>query len=334
MTRALERGLKQFQKNYILNGGMQVSQENGSAVGTTSGGYPVDQFLVSNADAGAITWAQVASLTPGGSPNRIRVAVTTADTSVGATDLLVIETRLEGSRTVDLRLGQSNAKKFTLQFGVKAPAGTYCVGLRNAAANRNFVAEYVIAAGEANTDVIKSIVFDGDMSGVWLADSNIGLMIDWSLMAGSNFQATPNAWGSNGTGLASSSQFNFMGTVGNVFELFDVGLYEGTAAPAFQLPDFASEIGICKRYWQKITVGLQNGSVVSGGAYGGLFNFPVAMRAVPTIALIANSIAGGGFPATAPAQAITTNYSTLAYKSATASGNGIWADDLSLNARL
>ena len=33
-----------------------------------------------------------------------------------------------------------------------------------------------------------------------------------------------------------------MGTVGNVFELFDVCLTEGTVAPPFEVPDYASEL--------------------------------------------------------------------------------------------
>jgi hypothetical protein len=41
-----------------------------------------------------------------------------------------------------------------------------------------------------------------------------------------------------------------MGTINNIFELFDVGLYEGSVAPAFQVPDYASELALCKRYWR------------------------------------------------------------------------------------
>ena len=41
-----------------------------------------------------------------------------------------------------------------------------------------------------------------------------------------------------------------MGTVGNVFELFDVSLTEGSVAPPFQVPDYASELALCQRYYR------------------------------------------------------------------------------------
>jgi PKD repeat protein len=42
---------------------------------------------------------------------------------------------------------------------------------------------------------------------------------------------------------------------GNTFQLFDVGLYEGPVAPAFQVPDYAFELALCQRYfeWVQIT---------------------------------------------------------------------------------
>ncbi|MET4199055.1 hypothetical protein ABIA95_003055 [Bradyrhizobium sp. LA8.1] len=322
-----------LKKNYILNGGMQISQENANTAGSTANYYPVDQFFMSfTGTSGAISVQQVASPTPGGSPNRIRATVTTADAAVGAGDLVGLFQRIEGLRVADLKAGTAGAKTVTLQFGCKGPAATYCCSFRNGAANRSYIAEYVISSGEANTDVVKSITVPLDQAGTWTTDNTIGLDVSWSLMAGSTFATAAGAWAA-GNFTASPNQFNFMGTNGNVFELFDVSVTEGASAPAFQLPDYVAEVACCKRYWQKITVGLQNGSIVNGASYGSVFLF-AAMRAAPAIALIANSIAGGNFPATAPSQAITTNYSTLSYKTATASGNGIWADDLSLNARL
>ena len=38
-------------------------------------------------------------------------------------------------------------------------------------------------------------------------------------------------------------------TAGNIFELFDVSLTEGTVAPPFQVPDYASELALCQRYF-------------------------------------------------------------------------------------
>lgn len=241
-----------IKKNYIVNGAMMVSQENGTAVGTTNLYYPVDQFFAAlSGSSGTFSVAQVASVTPAGSPNRCRFTVTAADAAVASGDVVEIETRIEGLRTADLMFGTASAKTITLQFGVKAPAGTYCVAILNSAGNRSYVAEYVISSGEANTDVIKRVTIPGDVSGTWLKDTGVGIDIRWGLMVGSTYQQAAGAWGT-GNVYGSANQFNLLGTVGNVFELFDVGLYEGSSAPVFVVPDYASELVLCKRYFQRI----------------------------------------------------------------------------------
>jgi len=291
------------QKNYILNGAMMVSQENGTTAATLNNAslayYPVDMFVHFMAGTtGAMSLAQVASRTPGGSLNRIRATVTTADASVGAGDLAGIYTTIEGLRFADLNSGTASAKTVTLQFGVKAPAGTYCVGLQNGASNRSYVAECVVAAGEANTDVVKSVTFTLDTTGTWATDNTAGMYVNWIFMSGSTFNTAANVW-TNGNFIASANQFNFMGATSRVFELFDVSLTEGNVAPPFVVPDYASELAACKRYWQ---VAYGNGRVYATGT-GYLFetgmNFQT-MRSAPTAILLPGSVAvgnlAGGFP--------------------------------------
>src|SRR6185436_5646431 len=135
----------------------------------------------------------------------------------------------EGLRCSDLMFGTASAKTVTVQFGVKAPAGTYCVSIANASVNRSYVAEYVIAVGEANVDVVKSVVIPGDVTGTLAKDNTNGMSLRWGLAAGTTFQQAAGSWDINNA-VGSSSQFNFMGTVGNIFELFDVSLTEGSVA--------------------------------------------------------------------------------------------------------
>ncbi len=244
-------GASADKKNYLLNGAMRVSQENGATAGTTTGYYPADQFLVQFANAGAITAAQVASLTPAGSPNRLRVVVTTADASVAAGDLLTVQQPIEGIRVVDLKFGTGAAKSVTLQFGVKAPAGTYCVAFLNNTPDRSYIAEVVITGGEANTDVVKSVTLTGDLAGTWLTNSLVGLRVYWTLMAGTTFQTPAGAW-TSGSYRATSNQTNFMATVSNTFELFDAGLYEGVTAPLFRVLDYEESLVRCQRFFRDL----------------------------------------------------------------------------------
>lgn len=279
-----------LKKNYVVNGAMMVSQENGSSSVVAANSYPVDQFIFTF-NTGAISGQQrTTEASPGGSPNRMRLTVTTADATVGAADVANITQVIEGLRMADLLFGTTSAKTVTVQFGVKAPAGTYCVTFTNAAVNRCYVAEYVIAVGEANTDVIKSITIPGDTTGTWLKDNGVGMFLRWGLMAGANWQQPAGAWsGASINTIGSPNQFNFMGTVNNVFELFDVGLYEGNVAPAFQVPDYGSELVLCQRYFQKWTSSMTTAFYQNyGGASNVYTSWTISppMRAAPTATLL------------------------------------------------
>ena len=277
-------------KNYIINGAMMVSQENGSTAGTTSGYYPVDMFNLGLSNAGTPTIQQVANVTPSGSPNRLRVTVTVAHASVAAGDYCQISYNMEGLRVADLRFGSASAKAVTLQFGVKAPAGTYCATLGNVTGTRAYVSEYVIAAGQANTDTVISLVIPGDVAGTWAADNTTSFSLHWGLMCGTTYQQAAGSWGTVSFAIASGNQFNFMGTVNNVFELFDVSLTEGTVAPPFVVPDYASELAACKRYFLPLP-----GQIMEAATKEQSVTLPVEMRATPTV-----TGGGAGFGMTVP----------------------------------
>lgn len=211
-------------RNRIVNGDMRVSQENGTASGTSTGYYPVDQWAQYRVtSAGVLTVEQVASVTPAGSPSRLRATVTTADASLAAGEYWTLTQNLEGSNVADFQYGSASAKDAVLRFGFRGPAGTYAVHLGNSAANRSFVALFTIGAGDANTETVQEIAIPGDTTGTWLtADGVIGITLDIVLACGSTFQGSAG-WQS-GNILGTSTVSNGMAVQGAVFELFDVGL--------------------------------------------------------------------------------------------------------------
>lgn len=322
-------------KNYLVNGGLQISQENGTTASTASGYYPADQWRTESSNAGTLSAAQVASPTPGGSPYRVRMTVVTADAAVASTDYCLIAQRIEGNRVADLRFGNAAAKAITVQFGVKAPAGTYCVAIRNGTPNRIIAGEYTIVGGEANVDVVKTVSFSGDTAGTWAFDHTAGMEVIFVLMAGSSFVQSPNSWSAAASAFATSSQFNLMATAGNVFELFDVGMHEGGSAPAFQLPDFNDELDRCQRYWEKsYDYATAVGTVTNNGVRGSLQNsapasygagtFLKRKRVAPAVTLYSpfNGASGNGYDtanrATAAANVGETQYMIVnAFGSAT-----------------
>ena len=240
-------------KNYIVNPGMRISQENGTSSSTASVYYPVDQWVMSHVQDGTLTTQQVSSATPGGSENRIRMTVTSADTSIAAGQYALFLQTIEGLRTADLQWGTANATDVVLRFGFKGPAGTYAVGIRNQNANRSFVREFTISGGDANTDTLQTVTFPGDTSGTWDKDNTTSFILDFTFAVGSNFQTTADAWQA-GNYFGTSSVSNGIGTTSDVFELFDVGLYadpDSTGlAPRFELPHYDTDLQECQRYYR------------------------------------------------------------------------------------
>jgi hypothetical protein len=315
-------------KQYIRNGAMMVSQEWGTTAVAT--GSAVDQFVKIHTNDGAVTIQQAAVPTPGGSPNRLRCTVTTADTAVGAAQYSVIYQPFEGLQVADLMLGTANAKTVTLRFGVRAPAGTYSIVYSNNVTTlRSYVVDYVISAAEANTDVVKTITLPGDVTGTWPKDNGYGAIIYWCLMVGSTYAQAPGVWVTGSTVIGSINQMNFMATVGNVFDLFDVSMVPGTVSPPFVVPDYVSELALCQRYWC-------NGQITHNGYASTYISkylyWPVTMRAAPAVTGV-NAAIAAGWNATPNFQAMTQNgcedYHTIATP-----GVGYLTDNWKASARL
>lgn len=305
---------KDARRDRTVNGGMTVSQENGSSAGSTDGYYPVDQFVYYKSHDGTISVAQVASVTPGGSPNRLRATVSGTDTSIAAGQYAYIAQRIEGQMVADFQYGGSSAKAAILRFGVKAPAGTYCVSVGNSASNRSFVAEVVISGGEANIDVVKTVAIPGDTTGTWLTTTGIGLRLRWCLAGGATYQGS-TGWNA-GDYLCTSSQSNFLATNSQVFELFDVGLYldvDGTAtAPPWELTDFGYEVLRCQRYWEAVTTWLMtraNTVEYTSATYGGRIEFTPKRTSAPVASVITGT--GVSVPRIGQRSALVLSTSTI-----------------------
>lgn len=276
-------------RNRIVNHDMRVSQENGTSSGTSNGYYATDQWATYRVtSAGTITSAQVASVTPAGSPNRYRVTITTADASLAAGEYLTISQNLEGSNVADFQYGGSAAKNSVLRFGFKGPAGTYAVALHNSAANRSYVALFTIAGGDANTDTVQTISIAGDTTGTWLtADGVIGITLDIVLACGSTFQGA-TGWQA-GNILGTSGVSNGMGTGSAVFELFDVGLkLDPDATGVYGQYEVGGTDAVFRpeRYFnssQSTFIYSMSAKTVASSTAVATLNFPVPMSKNPSI---------------------------------------------------
>jgi hypothetical protein len=175
---------------------------------------------------------------------------------------------------------------------------------------------FTISAGQANTDTEQVLVIPGDTSGTWGVDTSIGITLSFVLACGPTYQGVAG-WQA-GNFLATSACSNGVGSTGNIFNIFDVGLYldpnNTGKAPPWQMPDEAEELAACQRYYQKGIYTIWVGNSVVSNNYFATGNFIRSMRTTPTFTSVSNL--NLNFPAVAGSLAAQP-YSILEQRGAT-----------------
>jgi hypothetical protein len=288
-------------KNLIINGAKVIDQRNAGASVSGDGQFPVDRWKASKAGAGAFSMQQ-SSTAPSGFSHSVVCTVTTAATSIAASDEYSYRHFVEAFNFSHANWGTSSAYSVTLSFWVRSSVtGTYAVGFRNHAGNRTNPSTYTISS--ANTWEYKTITVAGDTTGTWEGASNLsGVGVIFSLGAGSNFQGTANTWNASGT-WSTASATQWISNSGATFYITGVQLEIGETATPFEHRSFGDELARCQRYFCKsydynIAPGasasldnLKGAAAVSGGTAGVsrpfwfAGSFPVKMRIAPTITL-------------------------------------------------
>ncbi len=281
-------GFVDARRNRIINGAMQSSQQNGTSnVDATTGvNYTLDQWaaVLSTTPGGTLRVAQVSSLTPGGSPFRLRATVQVADATISAGDFYTIQQPIEGTVVPDLRWGTASARQVLLRFMVRSSqSGTFAVSITNSATNRSYVTLVTIAPAEINTDLDREITIPGDTSGTWLTDTGIGIQVRFSLAAGTTFQGA-TGWQA-GHILSTSSANNLMATGSATLEISDVALWVDPSAlgvfPDYEVPELREELLRCQRYYAVTETAVRVTASGAGQFYENMIYWPVTMRATP-----------------------------------------------------
>lgn len=307
--------------NIALNGGMEVSQENGTTLTTVVSGtpkYSVDQFVATFVSTGVLKFQQVA---PPGTPafgagfqNCLQLTATTAFGALAAGEYGALYQPIEGYRWAKLGFGNAtNPQYVTIGFWVYATiAGTMTVSLRNSGVNRAYLSNVTITA--AQTWEYKTVTILADTSGTWSATTGIGAYLSFCFGSGSTFQGTNGAWQAANV-FATSATTNFFVSLNNVVAITGVCVWPGTDAPtAARSPlakrSFDEELTLCMRHWEKsygYTVAIATASERLGARFGvGVgtsqiisVQFAVPKRATPTIALYSYNGTSGVWTAAA-----------------------------------
>jgi hypothetical protein len=235
-------------RNKIINGKMEIAQRGTSFAAVANGTYTLDRWRTDYVTSAVATISQQSDVPSNNEfQNSLRIAVTTADTSIATGDVFVERQRVEGYNARDL-IGRT----FTLSFWVRSSkTGTHCVALQNSGFNRTYVAEYTISA--ANTWEFKSVTVSGGLitAGTWDWTNGTGIDVCWALAAGSSFQTTANAW-QTGSFYATSAQVNCLDTIGNIFAITGVQLEVGSVATPFEHRPYGAELALAQRYYQSL----------------------------------------------------------------------------------
>ena len=297
-------------RNLVINGAMQVAQRGTSAtgIGTANGVYPtVDRMIIEVGNtAGRLTMTQESITDLPGFTKAVKLACTTADTSIAANEFLMLGTRLEGQNLQHLKKGTSSAEKVTVSFYVKGNANaTYTCELRDQDNTRFNNIEFSVTSSWTRV----SLTFDGDTTGAFDNDANLSLKCNLFLHGGSTYSGgshTDNVWHTTHNQRLSDNQTSFFDSTSRTLFVTGWQLEVGDTATDFEHRSFAEELSLCSRYYHtsfsgQTTIGGSHPSSYSGKVFswcdhtGGStdrvafnYNWPVQMRDIPTVTMYGN----------------------------------------------
>ena len=278
-------------RNILINGDMSINQR-GTVSGISTNTYTLDRWITEGDDA-TLTISQDTSVPSAqGFATSLKIAVTTANASVAASDAQMIGQRIEGQLLQQLLYGTSSAKSFTLSFWVKSNiTGTYAMQFQNDDNNKVRTTTYSISS--ANTWEKKTITISGDTASGFDNDPNRSFRVLWWLAAGSDYtsnSASSGAWiarSSNINSIAYGHAVNVTSSTSNTFYLTGCQLEVGTTASEFEFLPFDVNLLRCQRYFYMHAQGA--GDELGIGCYYNSsqialdFQFPVTMRTAPSV---------------------------------------------------
>ena len=240
-------------KNMVINGDMRIFQRDNSGNVSNTSTYFLDRFMARNNSAGTLYVTSQSNSTSGppGFRSWLLAQCDGADTSVGSSDYVRIQHYVEGYNCfMDWGLAGGNTDHVSVSFWVKSnKTGTYCFNIEDGDALPVFCREYTIK----NSDVWQKVelTIPPPTEGTWRGnDSNIGLRMTWTLMAGSGHPLNANTWNTS-YGMRTDNQVNFMDDANNNFYLTGVQMEVGKNATEFEYRTYGEELALCQRYFYR-----------------------------------------------------------------------------------
>ena len=273
-------------RNVIINGAMNVAQRGTSStgIGGSSGYFTIDRFRLACNTSGRLTMTQDSSVPSGkGFANSLKLACTTTDTSLGADELLTLNTKLEGQNLQVFSKGTSDAKPFAVSFYCKANASaTYVLEMQDKDNDRQISKSFNVTSDWTKV----TLNFPADTTGAFDDDNAESMQFQIWLNAGSSYTSgtiNSSAWASTtNANRVGSGTTNFFDSTARTFFITGLQLEVGQNPTEFEHEPFGVTQEKCHRYFYQTT----NQHYGSYGEYNAAgytdIQFPTDMRAVPT----------------------------------------------------
>jgi hypothetical protein len=274
-------------KNFIQNGAMNVSQRatSSTGIGASSGYFTLDRWNIYALNtAGRLTMTQDSS-GPSGFANSLKVAYTTADTSIAAGENLLLQQRIEGQNLQAFAKGTSDAKPFAVSFYVKGNASaTYICELHDQDNGRQISKTFNVTTAWTRIE----LTFPADTTGAFDDDNARSLNLNIALHAGSTYTSgtLSTTWTSSSNADRYVGGSSFFDSTSRTFFITGVQLEIGEKATVFEHEPYETTFNRCLRYFNRITgYNTREFAGYNENTTKGLhvFRFAVKMRGNPTI---------------------------------------------------
>ena len=238
-------------RNVIINGAMNVAQRSTSetGLGASSGYFTCDRWLTNFSTSGRSTMTQDSSA-PSGFANSLKVACTTADTSIASDEQFVISQRIEGQNLQAFAKGTSDAKPFSVSFYVKGNASaTYICELRDRDNSRSAGKTFNVTTDWTRVE----LTFPADTTGAFDDDNARSLDFNIFLHAGTDKTSgtLSNTFASEvSANRAGGLSTSFFDSTDRTFFITGVQLEVGQNPTEFEHESFERTLSKCQRYFQ------------------------------------------------------------------------------------
>ena len=275
-------------RNVIINGAMNVAQRGTSSTGAGgSDGYlTLDRRKTTFNSAGRLTMTQDSSA-PSGFANSLKLACTTADTSVAAGEYFFLQQNIEGQNLQGFAKGTSDAKPFAVSFWVKGNASaTYVAELYDNDNTRQISKTFNVTTDWTRIE----LTYPADTTGALDDDNAKSLNLAIWLHAGTTYTSgtlNSSAWASNTNANRAAGISSFYDSTSRTFFITGVQLEVGQNPTEFEHEPFEKTLDKCQRYFYRWNSDVGYSFFAPGYCYSAtgvniMGQMPVPMRAAQT----------------------------------------------------